>query len=61
MIKIMQKEYYKLGNKLGLTPEEIDDIIQNLPIQKEPASFDIGPPGYGGGRYGTISIKEFKK
>lgn len=58
---MMQKEYYDLGKKLGLTQEEMDDAIKSTMVEKEKSSFALGPPGYGGGRYGSVSIKEFEE
>ena len=51
---------YGLGIKLGLTKNDIDQIIQVAPRTSDPPSLSLGPPFYpGGGRYGTVSIKDF--
>ena len=50
-------EFYKLGKKLGLNKKDIDQVLNDMPPDFEHASFSIGPPFYGGGRYGTISLK----
>lgn len=50
-------EIYGLGNKLGLNNTDIENILVNS--NPEQVSFSAGPCWYPGGRYGTISIKDF--
>jgi hypothetical protein len=51
---------YMLGIELGLTKNDIDQIIQDIPRTNDCPSLSLGPPFYpGGGRYGTVSIKDF--
>ena len=53
-------EFYQLGNILGLTKEDIIEIIKNPIAGKEKPILTSGGPLYPGGAfYGTISINEF--
>ncbi len=47
---------YKLGNKLGLSNIDIENIIENSSLEQ--VYFSSGPPWYPGNRYGTVSIKD---
>jgi len=51
---------YLLGEKIGLTKEDINTALLNLNKKPEQIYFSNGPPWYPGGRYGTISINEFQ-
>jgi len=52
--------YYTLGKKLGLTKNDIDQILDNTPRSDETIVFSQGPPFYQGGtRYGTVSAQVF--
>jgi hypothetical protein len=53
-------ELITLGKKLGLNEENIDAMLKDIPPRNEQPSFSLGPPGYFGGYYGTISINDFK-
>lgn len=54
-------QIYSQGKTLGLTTEEITQIlIQNHTDQQTLIKTD-GPINYPGGRYGTVSINAFKK
>jgi len=62
IIKLKLSELTKLGEKLGLTSENIATIIQDMPLRSKQPSFAVGPPNpYKGGYYGTISIFDFIK
>ena len=50
---------YNIGQNVGLSKEEIYDILNDITNRKEQSSFSIGPPCYGGAYYGTPSIKDF--
>lgn len=54
------KKIYQLGDTLELNKYEINAMLKDKMPEKQ-VSFSLGPPSYGGGWYGTISIKEFKK
>ena len=49
----------KLGRQLGLDTEQIHAIMNTNQHENEQLSFSLGPPYYGGGYYGTISISDF--
>ena len=52
--------YYTLGKKLGLTKNDIDQILNSTLRSDETITFSQGPPFYQGGtRYGTVSVKVF--
>jgi len=53
-------QIFNLGSQLGLNKNEIKNIIHKQESIKDQISFSSGPPFYPGGRYGTISIKEFQ-
>jgi hypothetical protein len=56
------KRFYTLGKKLGLTKDDVDQILQDVLCVDEPLSLSSGPPFYhGGGRYGTFSSHLFLK
>ena len=57
--KMEKENLYKLGEKLGLSKKDFDDILKNSNNRKEQLSFQIGPPWYPGTKYGTISINDF--
>lgn len=59
MKKDTKFKIYKLGNKLGLSKDELNIIMNEQNIFSEKSSFSNGPNWYPGGRYGTISINEF--
>jgi hypothetical protein len=48
-----------LGKQLGLPTEQIQNILNNTQHSTEYLSFSLGPPGYGGGFYGCVSISDF--
>ena len=48
-----------LGRQLGLDTEQIHAIMNTNQQEPEYLSFSLGPPMYGGGYYGTISISDF--
>ena len=52
-------EYNKLGNKLGLSKKDINNILENRNTRTEQPSLSIGGPDYPGTYYGTISINDF--
>ncbi|MCX6663966.1 MAG: hypothetical protein NTZ75_06925 [Euryarchaeota archaeon] len=54
-------EIYKLGQTLGLNTNDIKVILRHESSTKEQMVFAIGPPSYGGGYYGTISINELSQ
>jgi hypothetical protein len=54
--------FYLLGKKLGLTKNDINQILKNVQFIDEYPSLSLGPPFYhGGSRYGTFSIQIFFK
>ena len=53
-------ELIALGKKLGLNRENIAAMLSDIPPRNEQPSFALGPGGYDGAYYGTISINDFK-
>ncbi len=51
-----KNKIYWLGDKLGLSNMDIDNIIINS--NPKQVYFSTGPNWYPGGRYGTFSIKD---
>jgi len=57
----MKRKIYGLGIKLGLNKKDINDIMKDTSMRDEQTSFSLGPPGYHGSFYGTVSINDFEK
>jgi len=59
----MEKDFayklYQLGNTMSLNKKDINLILNENNKLQEQTYFSAGPNWYPGGRYGTISIKEF--
>jgi hypothetical protein len=53
------KSYYKLCKTLGLSIQDIDEVLENRFTKLESTNLDTGPKPYGGGFYGSISIYDF--
>ena len=53
------KNIYNIGQNVGLSKEEIYDILNDITKRKEQPSFSIGPSCYPGSWYATVSIKDF--
>ena len=49
---------YALGRRVGLNKKDIDNIT-NSNKKLEQVNFSYGPYEYHGGRYGTVSVKDF--
>ncbi len=58
---LMQTQmFYTLGKKLGLTKDDIDQVLKTVQFSDEQPTLSLGPPFYhGGSRYGTFSISVF--
>ena len=55
-----RKNLYKLGEKLGLTKNDIDDALKSRTAGDKQASLSFGPGPYNwGSLYGTVSINDF--
>ena len=55
---IENEKFYTSAKALGLNKKEIYAILNDTSAIVEQTSFSSGPH-YPGGRYGTISIKDF--
>jgi len=53
------REFNEIIVKLGMSEKDVNDIFMSNPSKKEQAYLSAGPDPYGGGYYGTISIKDF--
>jgi hypothetical protein len=53
-------DIYTLGRTLGLSNRTIKTVLNQTPQGNEQTKFSFGPPHYGGGYYGTISINDFE-
>lgn len=53
-------EIYKLVQTLGINTTDINTLLYHRAQVKEQVVLAIGPPHYGSGYYGVISINEFK-
>jgi len=51
----------KLGRSLGLSDSEMTSLLRGASLEKEQACLSLGPPQYGGGHYGTISINDLER
>ena len=60
-VSSMKRKIYGLGIKLGLSKKDINDIMKDTSMGDEQTSFSLGPPGYPGSFYGTVSINDFGK
>ena len=58
MNKIFAQKINKLGKMIGLNENDITSMIKESINEKY--YFSTGPSWYPGGRYGTISVKDFK-
>ncbi len=54
-------EIYKLGQTLGINTTDINTLLYHKALVKEKVTLAIGPPHYGSGYYGVISINEFRQ
>ncbi len=50
---------HQLGKMVGLNKNDITQVLSDTVYEQ--ISLSSGPSWYPGGRYGTISIKEFEK
>lgn len=50
----------KVGRSLGLSDNEISSLMRGESLSNEQTSLSLGPPLYGGGHYGTISINDIE-
>jgi hypothetical protein len=57
-INIEQEKFNELTNKLGMSKEEVNDIIMNILDNNEISYLSSGPP-YCSTYYGSVSIKDF--
>ena len=57
----MKRKIDGLGLKLGLSKKDINYIMKDTSMGDEQTSFSLGPPGYPGSFYGTVSINDFEK
>jgi hypothetical protein len=57
----MKRKICGLGIKLGLSKKDINDVMKDTSMGDEQTSFSLGPPGYPGSFYGTVSINDFEK
>jgi hypothetical protein len=44
---------------LGLSTQDINEVLENRFTKAESTNIDTGPKPYGGGFYGSISIYDF--
>jgi len=51
---------YSLGKRIGLNKKDIDNVIMNSGKKLEQVNFSYGPYEYHGGRYGTVSLNDFR-
>jgi hypothetical protein len=51
----------KLGRSLGLSDSEMMSWLRGASLGKEHACLSLGPPQYGGGHYGAISINDLER
>ena len=51
----------KLGRSLGLSDSEITSLIRGESLSNEQTYLSLGPPQYGGGHYGAISINDLER
>jgi ABC-type enterochelin transport system substrate-binding protein len=58
-MKQADKKIFEVGQKIGLTKKEIDNMLNNMLLINEQNLLSFGPRGYMGSLYGTISIKSF--
>ena len=60
MEESMKSRIVELGRQLGLSAEQIREIMDDTLHGAEPVSLSLGPPYYPGTHYGTVSIADFK-
>lgn len=54
-----RSQIVELGKQLGLNARQIRTILNETQHNTEHLSFSLGPPHYGSGFYGTVSINDF--
>ena len=59
MNKDLKNKIYGIGSKIGLNTKDLNLIINDMDSTSK-VSYSSGPPGYPGGRYGTVSTKDFE-
>ena len=60
IIDFNHSQITELGRQLGVSPEQIHSIMDDIFPDIEPISLSLGPPRYSGSFYGTASINDFK-
>jgi hypothetical protein len=55
---ISRSQVEELGKQLGLSTEQIHAILNDTQPSTEYPSVSVGPPRYGAGFYGTVSIRD---
>lgn len=58
---VRKRKLVKIAETLEISKHQIEKILQQTSTRKEKPSFLLGPYGYSGGYYGTVSINEFKE
>lgn len=54
--KVKLVEIQRLGNLLGLSRADLDAILLQRSLEKESIDLSLGPPWYGSGFYGAVSL-----
>ncbi len=54
-----KKNIYRLGENLGLSRRDINNVLREISCVKEGQDFVMSSPTYAGLNYGTVSIKDF--
>jgi hypothetical protein len=57
--KVNLIEIHRLGHTLGLGRTDIDVLLCRGTPREESLILSLGPPRYGGGFYGVVSIYDF--
>ena len=57
--KIELEKLNKLIDTLGMSDEDVKDILTNRSMSRDQTYLSIGPKPYWADYYGTISIKDF--
>lgn len=58
--EVIKEKLVKLAETLEISKQEIEKILRQTSPKNEQPSFSLGPWGYSGGYYGTVSITEIK-
>ncbi len=54
--KVKLVEIQRLGNLLGISRADLDALLLQRSLEKESVELSLGPPWYGSGFYGAVSI-----